>query len=85
MNAISTAIKLLVVVVFAVVAACSGGIDVPAVQDGDIIFQTSMSSQSVAIQRATGPQFWPHGDRVLPRWISRCARSLGNLVVYAAR
>jgi hypothetical protein len=33
-------------------AACSAGMDVPAAQDGDIIFQTSLSSQSVAIQRS---------------------------------
>src|SRR5437773_3573503 len=32
--------------------ACSAG-GAPAVQDGDIIFQTSRSSQSLAIQRAT--------------------------------
>src|SRR3954464_15869598 len=31
--------------------ACSRS--VPAVRDGDVIFQTSQSSQSVAIQRAT--------------------------------
>lgn len=30
---------------------------VPAVQDGDIIFHTSRSSQSVAIQRATGSKY----------------------------
>src|SRR4051812_20640366 len=32
-------------------AACSRS--VPTVRDGDVIFQTSQSSQSVAIQRAT--------------------------------
>ena len=31
--------------------------DVPDVRDGDIIFHTSHSSQSVAIQRATGSKF----------------------------
>src|SRR4029077_9665991 len=35
--------------------ACS--VRVPAVQDGDIIFQTSLSSQSVAIQRATHSKY----------------------------
>src|SRR5436190_18050269 len=32
--------------------ACSAG-GAPAVQDGDLIFQTSRSAQSLAIQRAT--------------------------------
>ncbi len=31
----------------------------PALQDGDIVFQTSLSSQSVAVQRATGSR-WSH-------------------------
>jgi hypothetical protein len=44
-------------VAIAFVAACSAGVDLPAVQDGDIIFQTSMSSQSVAIQRATHSKY----------------------------
>jgi hypothetical protein len=35
--------------------ACS--VRVPAVEDGDIIFRTSLSSQSVAIQRATHTKF----------------------------
>jgi hypothetical protein len=38
-------------------AACSAGVAVPAVQDGGIIFQTSLSSQSVAIQRATHSKY----------------------------
>jgi hypothetical protein len=38
-------------------AACSRDLSVPPTQDGDIIFQTSLSSQSVAIQRATGSRF----------------------------
>lgn len=35
-------------------AACASGDQTPAVRDGDLIFQTSRSAQSVAIQRATG-------------------------------
>jgi hypothetical protein len=46
-------------------AACSGGGNVPAVQDGDIIFQTSLSSQSVAIQRATHSKYSHMGLVVL--------------------
>ena len=43
---------------FALLAcACSGRPAPASVRDGDIIFQTSMSSQSVAIQRATGSRF----------------------------
>jgi hypothetical protein len=38
-------------------AGCSGRAVVPPVQDGDIIFQTSLSSQSVAIQHATGSRY----------------------------
>jgi hypothetical protein len=45
----------LLCIVVASVVACSAG--VPAVQDGDIIFQTSLSSQSVAIQRATHSKY----------------------------
>src|SRR5258705_144370 len=41
----------LVVAVFFSMTACSRSL--PAVRDGDVIFQTSRSSQSVAIQRAT--------------------------------
>lgn len=37
-------------------AACSSG-QLPAVQEGDIIFQTSRSAQSIAIQRATGSPY----------------------------
>src|ERR1700737_4905381 len=42
-------------VVMVLAAGCSSG--VPAVQDSDIIFQTSLSSQSVAIQRATHSKY----------------------------
>jgi hypothetical protein len=45
------------VLAMVVVAACSNSVGVPAAQDGDIIFQTSQSSQSLAIQRATGSKF----------------------------
>ena len=38
---------------FAVLLAACGAAAAPAVQDGDVIFQTSGSSQSRAIQRAT--------------------------------
>jgi hypothetical protein len=38
---------------FALLLAACGGAAAPAVQDGDLIFHTSGSSQSVAIQRAT--------------------------------
>jgi len=38
---------------FAVLLAACGAAAAPAVQDGDVIFQTSRSSQSRAIQRAT--------------------------------
>jgi hypothetical protein len=34
--------------------ACTRDDTLPAVRDGDVIFQTSRSSQSLAIQRATG-------------------------------
>jgi Permuted papain-like amidase enzyme, YaeF/YiiX, C92 family len=37
--------------------ACSSKEGVPAVRDGDLIFQTSRSSQSLAIQRATGSPY----------------------------
>ena len=37
--------------------ACARGDPAPAVRDGDLIFQTSRSSQSVAIQRATGSAY----------------------------
>jgi hypothetical protein len=46
---------LLLVLLFA--AGCSGRTVVPAVQEGDIVFQTSLSSQSVAIQHATGSRY----------------------------
>jgi hypothetical protein len=37
--------------------ACARGDHAPAVRDGDLIFQTSRSSQSVAIQRATASTY----------------------------
>ena len=37
--------------------ACAAKGTVPAVRDGDIIFHTSRSSQSLAIQRATGSRY----------------------------
>jgi hypothetical protein len=37
--------------------ACARGYHTPAVRDGDLIFQTSRSTQSVAIQRATGSAY----------------------------
>jgi hypothetical protein len=37
--------------------ACARGDHLPSVRDGDVIFQTSRSSQSVAIQRATGSRY----------------------------
>ncbi|HSS76750.1 MAG TPA: YiiX family permuted papain-like enzyme [Thermoanaerobaculia bacterium] len=42
---------------FLVVLSCGVAHGLPVVQDGDIIFQTSRSSQSVAVQRATGSPF----------------------------
>jgi hypothetical protein len=47
-------LRLLCIVVTSVVA-CSAS--APDVRDGDIIFQTSLSSQSVAIQRATHSKY----------------------------
>jgi hypothetical protein len=38
-------------------AEASAGQGVPEVRDGDLIFQTSKSSQSLAIQRATGSPY----------------------------
>jgi len=38
-------------------APCSAKDSLPALRDGDLIFQTSRSSQSVAIQRATGSPY----------------------------
>ena len=40
-----------------VVLSCGAARGHPAVQDGDIIFHTSRSSQSIAIQRATGSPY----------------------------
>ena len=36
---------------------CSAASATPTLQDGDIVFQTSRSSQSVAVQRATGSPY----------------------------
>jgi hypothetical protein len=47
------------------VSAVACSVRVPAVQDGDIIFQTSLSSQSVAIQRATHSKYSHMGLVVL--------------------
>ena len=38
-------------------SACSAKGTLPALRDGDVIFHTSRSSQSVAIQRATGSKY----------------------------
>jgi hypothetical protein len=38
-------------------AACARGDPLPPARDGDVIFQTSRSSQSLAIQRATGSPY----------------------------
>ena len=38
-------------------SACTRNEPLPAVRDGDVIFQTSHSSQSLAIQRATGSPY----------------------------
>ena len=43
-------------ILFAVQAACAQS-SLPAVTDGDFIFQVSRSSQSLAIQRATGSHY----------------------------
>lgn len=40
-----------------ILAACKAGASMPAVRDGDLIFQTSLSSQSRAIQLATGSKY----------------------------
>jgi hypothetical protein len=37
--------------------SCTAGSAVSALKDGDIVFQTSQSSQSVAVQRATGSKY----------------------------
>jgi uncharacterized protein YycO len=47
-----------IVVALALLAtACAAKGTAPAVRDGDVIFHTSRSSQSLAIQRATGSQY----------------------------
>lgn len=47
----------LAVVLTLMAAACSARGEVPTVRDGDLIFHTSRSSQSIAIQRATGSKY----------------------------
>jgi hypothetical protein len=42
---------------FLFAVACSGQGVVPPAHDGDVIFQTSLSSQSIAIQHATNSRF----------------------------
>jgi hypothetical protein len=44
-------------VLLCLLAACGSGRVQAALRDGDIIFQTSKSGQSLAIQRATGSRF----------------------------
>lgn len=44
-------------VVFVLLASCQVGRGAPELRDGDLIFQTSTSAQSVAIQRATGSRY----------------------------
>ena len=47
-----------IVIALALLAtACAAKGTVPAVRDGDVIFHTSRSSQSLAVQRATGSQY----------------------------
>lgn len=57
---------LLVCLTALLAAACARSERLPAVRDGDLIFQTSRSSQSVAIQRATGSPY-SHMGLVLVR------------------
>ncbi len=47
----------LLLLITLLVSACSGKANLPSVKDGDIIFDTSNSSQSIAIQRVTGSKF----------------------------
>lgn len=49
--------KRFVLLLALIVAACRAGASTPAVMGGDIIFQTSLSSQSRAIQLATGSKY----------------------------
>jgi Permuted papain-like amidase enzyme, YaeF/YiiX, C92 family len=56
----------LVCILAILAAACSAKDSLPAVRDGDLIFQTSRSSQSLAIQRATGSPY-SHMGLVLTR------------------
>jgi hypothetical protein len=45
--------QLYAIAIMALLSTTAGSRSLPAVRDGDVIFQTSRSSQSVAIQRAT--------------------------------
>jgi uncharacterized protein YycO len=42
---------------FLLAVSCASESAVPALNDGDIVFQTSRSSQSVAVQRSTGSKY----------------------------
>lgn len=46
-----------VIILATLAASCALQTDTPDLRDGDIIFHTSQSSQSVAIQRATGSKY----------------------------
>jgi hypothetical protein len=46
-----------VLAALALAALCSQAHATPALRDGDIVFQTSRSSQSIAVQRATGSKY----------------------------
>jgi hypothetical protein len=49
-------VKALVLALF-LLASCSAGAKTPDVREGDLVFHTSRSSQSQAIQRATGSKY----------------------------
>ena len=55
-NFMRLALRLALAAVLAILAACDSK-PLPAVREGDLIFQTSKSSQSLAIQHATGSQY----------------------------
>ncbi|MBX7246301.1 MAG: YiiX family permuted papain-like enzyme [Candidatus Sumerlaeaceae bacterium] len=57
MGKTSTVVPHLVLVLVLIASACLGKETLPAVKDGDIIFHTSRSAQSVAVQRATGSPY----------------------------
>ena len=50
-------VKRLILLLALIVAACGAGASTPTVMEGDILFQTSLSSQSRAIQLATGSKY----------------------------